>query len=809
MSTISDIVEIEDTDSEIEVIDDISRSTSTSQTEGDNERKRKRCTIIEISDSEEDLDDKLRELSVEPRAVPKKRGSQATPNQRRRLTWIRSGDRNYGVDNFCAIDGRSRMCHRIRRDGFILDGMELKVDNAVVLPHQPPMYALIRSITTCRSENRSHPDKHIAHVHFLKPPGEAFAGRQTDQELFLKHGQCQDIALSELVKGEKLDFALLPGAAKRVEPQYFCRYVDHPSQSAIRPPFSLNAFDNCDSCYHRHEKHKYDTPVLRHHELTLGGERIHLLDFLAIDPKIKGEPYLIGRAEKWRRQSNELLVTVRLLKRISEVKMSITQGYISSRRLVLTDRFEEFPVCRIMEKVQVLSSEEQARDLKMGSSFWCNERLSENRLILLQKPIATCEECLQTDSVSVKDLEDCLRACKFAAADYYSGAGGFILPGLEIFDWVSANDFDKAACQTLHGLRRKAPRLKVHHGQLSSIHKLTLEQYSSQNALKVLPFAGSVFLMTGGPPCQGHSRVNISNNPVTPGSARPMDSRNDELWVMLKEVYRLQPFVVIIENVAAFKDEKGQTDVDGAESNYARAAMKDLARNGYSCRLGLLDSRSYGSPQNRLRLFILAVKGGLPLPEFPSPTHANPKVTATLFGNDKAGRIQPFYIGQRNTPGTALHPAVSIEDAISDLPPFEYVPPPGIPRLSRRHRIPAYRGERRDEDGKGSRAGPSRARYAKPPQNEFQAAKRGGAQSVHDHHTSYITESANKMVCWLNGIIESLAKLEPQILKLRAKNQQPSFTPRKIGSLRSRNENVQWGGQTGTSSLGPHSIKID
>nr|XP_019012018.1 uncharacterized protein I206_02856 [Kwoniella pini CBS 10737]OCF50799.1 hypothetical protein I206_02856 [Kwoniella pini CBS 10737] len=642
-----DVIEVEtsDSDEDEDILEIIPELTSNSYFPDVKSRKRKIAEIISDS-SDEDIYDKLRELSVQPLSIPakyfKKRSRETSSDSNRtpRMAWINADNTLPKIKQITyKFNGKPRRCERIARSGVTIDGFQYKIDDAIALPHSPPLYALIRSIFTLRFNDESFPDKHLVHVHFMKRSS-SHNPSVRECELMLKHGQCQDVSIKQLQRGKKLDFALVSGPSTRGDAKYYCR---------------------------------------------------------------------------------------------------------SNRRLLLTDDYADFAVNRIMAKVHVAPSRDDAKILDPHIAFWCTERFNGSRILDLQKSLPLCLVCHQLEHTRCQDLQACLRACKFGAADYYSGAGGFILPGLEMFNWVSATDFDKVAYQTLYNLRHKAPNLQVHYGKVSVLFDHT-KSHGSADKRKSLPPPGSVFLMTGGPPCQGHSRVNPQNNASIPGGARSRDPRNDELWVMLAEVYRLRPYIVIIENVAAFKDEKGGDKGDGMNSNYARSAMKDLARNGYSSRLGLLDSRSYGSPQNRVRLFILAVKDGLPLPDFPAPTHSNPKVTATIFGNDKNGKIQPFYIGQRNTPGTALHSAVTIKDAIGDLEAFEYLPLPGVARLSRQPQIPAYNGGRSLRDGNGTRIGPGNVKYASPPQKDFQKEKRGNRGSVKDHYTSYVTDGAKKII---------------------------------------------------------------
>ena len=49
--------------------------------------------------------------------------------------------------------------------------------------------------------------------------------------------------------------------------------------------------------------------------------------------------------------------------------------------------------------------------------------------------------------------------------------------------------------------------------------------------------------------------------------------------------------------------------------------MKVLVQHNYQVKMGVLQAGHYGVPQNRVRVFIWAAQNGLPLPEYPVPTH--------------------------------------------------------------------------------------------------------------------------------------------------------------------------------------------
>lgn len=88
----------------------------------------------------------------------------------------------------------------------------------------------------------------------------------------------------------------------------------------------------------------------------------------------------------------------------------------------------------------------------------------------------------------------------------------------------------------------------------------------------------------------------------------------------------------------------------------------------YQVRYSLLQAGHYGTPQRRIRFFLIASQSTLPLPNLPQPTHDFPQSHKLFITMPNGDIIRPIRPG----PGTAPHPFVSIEDAIGDLPKFDW-----------------------------------------------------------------------------------------------------------------------------------------
>jgi site-specific DNA-cytosine methylase len=88
----------------------------------------------------------------------------------------------------------------------------------------------------------------------------------------------------------------------------------------------------------------------------------------------------------------------------------------------------------------------------------------------------------------------------------------------------------------------------------------------------------------------------------------------------------------------------------------------------YQVRYGILQAAHYGAPQIRVRFFMVAAKHGYALPDLPTPTHDFPVSDALEIKLPVGHHIRPIWT--RN--GYAPHQFVTIDDAISDLPRFDW-----------------------------------------------------------------------------------------------------------------------------------------
>lgn len=213
--------------------------------------------------------------------------------------------------------------------------------------------------------------------------------------------------------------------------------------------------------------------------------------------------------------------------------------------------------------------------------------------------------------------------------DLFSGAGGLSLG----FEWAgfeakAAIDHDKASNETFRRNRNKDVTLRI---DLADPAGVTSAIRHIRSRVK----GDGVYLLTGGPPCQGFS---------TAGACRTDDRRNQLVFAFLAVVEELRPEIVLIENVSALMWRGHST---------LREIIRTLHKNGYDASVALLHAEGYGIAQLRRRLFILASHG--PTVSWPHPWR---RIMAPAHLKHQPGAPS----------NGELPPSLTVEDAIGDLP---------------------------------------------------------------------------------------------------------------------------------------------
>lgn len=168
--------------------------------------------------------------------------------------------------------------------------------------------------------------------------------------------------------------------------------------------------------------------------------------------------------------------------------------------------------------------------------------------------------------------------------DFFSGAGGLGL-GLENVGFQPSfiSDFNYSALQTYY-FNRDLPLDKYFLGDMREMHR-DFENFREK--LK------DVFLISGGPPCQGFSMAN----------RQPLlnDPRNELYKDFLLILEQVKPPFFLLENVRGMAKKRGEIERD----------MKNILGKDYQYCFLILNAKDYNIPQNRERFFIIGNRIGV------------------------------------------------------------------------------------------------------------------------------------------------------------------------------------------------------
>ena len=217
--------------------------------------------------------------------------------------------------------------------------------------------------------------------------------------------------------------------------------------------------------------------------------------------------------------------------------------------------------------------------------------------------------------------------CLGQYVDLFSGAGGLSL-GFKWAGWqpLVANDIEESFLATY---RRNIHPLSV----CGDIRRKEIFNEIIEIASKGRR-AGTPFFILGGPPCQGFS---------TAGNRRTLDDERNHLFNEFKQlVQKLKPDGFIFENVTGL--------LNMEQGRVFETIKEELEIVGNRLSPWILQAEQYGVPQRRTRLVLVSVPNSWPKFNPPVP------ITALVTNRELFSRFNP---------------AVSVSDALSDLPALQ------------------------------------------------------------------------------------------------------------------------------------------
>lgn len=196
----------------------------------------------------------------------------------------------------------------------------------------------------------------------------------------------------------------------------------------------------------------------------------------------------------------------------------------------------------------------------------------------------------------------------YLCIDSFSGAGGLSI-GLRQAGFEILVSFDNSPkCISTQQLN---PKYLGHEAILADIADMRNGYLLDYLNLK----SGELFLLAGGPPCQGFSIQRIGPDE---------DKRNSLIVEYILLVKELRPQYFLMENVPGITGKRGKA--------LLAEALQEAEKAGYWTHKNTLDAQNYGVPQRRKRVFIVGERldGGFPNFKFPEAFTPDIETRATV-----------------------------------------------------------------------------------------------------------------------------------------------------------------------------------
>nr|AOP04004.1 C-5 cytosine-specific DNA methylase [Rhizophagus irregularis] len=355
--------------------------------------------------------------------------------------------------------------------------------------------------------------------------------------------------------------------------------------------------------------------------------------------------------------------------------------------------------------------------------------------------IQLCVLCKEKRQNYQKDMSEFveylnIQQKKLKAMDIFSGCGGLTV-GMDrtgIVETKWAIEFASSAALTFE---INNPHAVAYNQCANLLLERAIAEHSRKEQLKPLqdflgrnvpsmPAPGDVDFIYCGPPCQGFSGVNRYQ--------KADDIKNSLVATALSYVDFYRPEFFLLENVRGMLSfrlggkQDGNKILGGIKMGVIKFIIRSLTAMGYQTKFSVQQAGHHGVPQSRRRLFIWGVKRGSYLPNFPQPS--------TCFS--KQGSINVLlpdgtsFTYNHRTNGYAPYPAVSVREAINDLPEFEFVNPHQVYPAEKEDKE-LQRPFRQIEVPERGWVGDIETEYGSEPLSEYQRQSRKDCARVYNH----------------------------------------------------------------------------
>ncbi|KAJ6559081.1 S-adenosyl-L-methionine-dependent methyltransferase [Mycena vulgaris] len=615
-------------------------------------------------------------------------------------------------------------------------------------------------------DSQGQPIKKLHGVWFVHGSQILFQESAHSHQLFLLE-ECDNIKVSSIFR--KCEVRKLP--CGEVQPpddrdengtSYFyqlawdkdnCEFKDTPSSEEQRRLKSLlPPYKPCTNCGKKKE-------VLR-------PVNFHVHDFVYVMPNTtSAHPLFIAQIKELKGKGKETIYRVRYFKRYTDEWMDFRdhRRVYRSRSVNEVKHTDILRICNVkfIEADDFDAIDDWIQEDSELDRFYTNEKqLASGDLVAMdEKMVKFCSPCASDYEVKMAGTAryHLRHNDPIIVADIFAGAGGFAegLRRTGFFETKWAIEQSASAAKTFGANHPNANVLPV---DVNAVLRYMADREAGEEPAplrapdgsiisdEMIPRRGDVGMLVGGPPCQSFSGANYYKKADDPRSTLP--------FTMLSFAELLEPKYILIENVSGLLHHS----VNGVKMGAIKLMCAVLITLGYQMRLGVVQAGQYGAPQYRERVIFLAVKGGCTMPELPMPTHAFVTVnSARWFKIPGEGYIRPPTSQGGKTDLFTAHPAVTVNDAISDLRAFDWTC--DHPRIARTPKDVEEQLKRIDAGivqcsvSKAPVGFPDPVAYATAPQTPYQRTMRGGNRDLHGLVTHHVTQPFSALVMELTTLV--------------------------------------------------------
>ncbi|KAI0348187.1 S-adenosyl-L-methionine-dependent methyltransferase [Trametopsis cervina] len=529
-------------------------------------------------------------------------------------------------------------------------------------------------------------------------------------ELFLTK-TCGDLQLSAITAkvsvqyNEKYEKPKSPDYNCWKKKEFHCSFLYNQNDGSflqakdLSIPAASNHIDSCPVCAHDAAENFAAAPqvVENGSGIAFDNHSYHLNDFALVESL--GGPCLVGQIIGFdqsakARDLGACNITLRVLSSLNEIlgKASNTDVIKNEQELVLTDEIVVISAVKLIRPCTVKAEHAfgSPHDIhtylltspyhflvrfhcqKPDNHHWQQRQTLEEANIIL----TTCQICFKGAKSDEALQEAFKKNPPLRAFDPFGGCGAFALSMQDtgVLKLTHAVEISPSAASTLS---KNSPDTLVYNQCANLVLEQAMKLTHGQNppalesiqheALPPMLKPEDIDCVVAGFPCQPHSTLNMYQ--------KANDRKSHLVLNLLSWIEFLKPQHCLFENVRGFihynlnstqKDRYSTTG--GIPAGGLTFFVRALLAMGYQVRFALLEAAHYGTPQARVRFFLIASQLGHTLPTFPTPLYDIPIKDSLQIHLPHGLHLSPIPA----TSGMAPFRYVSVDDAISDLPWFDW-----------------------------------------------------------------------------------------------------------------------------------------